>query len=649
MLVSTHPDRLRALRVLGILVLAVAVLSLPTASARQAKKDELPAPREMAPKGKPTEGPEILQPAEDARLATGVPITLLDALKMASLGNIDIAQSRLLVERGRANYAFFRSRYLPNLNAGSTYITHDGTIQRTEGNVVLVDRESLFVGVGANYSVSLSDALFLPAEAKQLLEAVRIGQVRVTNDTLLQVANAYFAVLLARRRLAASTEGLEMLVSTRKSELRGDSQGLLPLIRAFVRAGTALPSDQARVEADVVRQHDERTRAAEELRTASADLARLLRVDPTIFLMPADDFRGPLAIQGTAWADAPMELLVAQALRSRPELAENNALLEAAIARYRSTKWQPYLPTIGASYSWGGFGGSPSVVGRSQFNAVILGNSGSISNFDTRSDFEINASWRLQGLGLGNAALQRDARLRVDSSRLRQIQLQDVIVSQVVRALEDVQRSRERIAIIRAALFDDVGRPNGAVYRSIRLNFLRIKSGQGTPLEVLDSTRRLVDILNAYNAALTSYDQARYRLIVRLGLPTPALIDPACMPAPPVALPKPEPEKPAAPATLPKPEEDKAIAPVSSAETIAQTLLKPLPTGGVSGGGSFTMPYTFIPIPNPPGSAIVPPEARPPAALPAAGVEPTPTEKPWRPSPPDDGLVPSESPPPRLP
>ena len=138
MLACTHPGRPRILRFLGVVslvALELALVFLPSASARQVEKEELPAPRESVPKARPAEGPAILEPGADAGLATGVPIALLDALKIASLGNLDIAQARLFVERGRANYNLFRSRFLPNIGVGSTYTTHDGTIQRTEGNI----------------------------------------------------------------------------------------------------------------------------------------------------------------------------------------------------------------------------------------------------------------------------------------------------------------------------------------------------------------------------------------------------------------------------------------------------------------------------------------------------------------------------------
>src|SRR5205085_1490607 len=98
--------------------------------------------------------------------------------------------------------------------------------------------------------------------------------------------------------------------------------------------------------------------------------------------------------------------------------------------------------------------------------------------------------------------------------------------------LEQVQRSRERVRITRSALFDDKGQPVGSVYRSLYLNFIRIIEGAGTPLEVLDSTRRLSDVLEAYGNALTDYDRARFRLLIALGMPPEAILDPRLMPQP---------------------------------------------------------------------------------------------------------------------
>lgn len=498
-------------------------------------------PRAVQPKDKDKDaaappGPPILPASFPGDPPPGVPLTFREVILLAGQANLDIAQGALFVERARANLLRARAGLLPNLSLGGTYTAHEGQIQRTEGTVVSVNRDSLFVGLGASYNVNLADAVFLPREAASLLDAARSGQVRITNDSLLRVSEAYFTMMRARRRLARLDEVLEFLTSERESPLRGNSKGLLPLIRDFVRAGQALPSDQARVEADVVRRQEERVLRIEELRTSSAELARLLHLNPTFFLLPGEDYRWPLRLAGEEWSGCPIDVLVEQALRSRPELAENQAFLDAAVARYRATRWRPLLPSLVVNYAAGGFGGGPAVE-RTATGGTRLGSSGTIADFDTRSDLDLGLVWRLRGLGLVDIAATRDARLRIEQTRVQQMQIQDTVVAQVVQALEQVERGRQRVEIAYAGLFDDQGRPTGAVYRSLLLNFTRIKAGQGLPLEALDSTRRQSDVLESYANALTDYDRARFRLLVALGLPPEALLDPRCLPAPPANCP----------------------------------------------------------------------------------------------------------------
>jgi outer membrane protein TolC len=312
---------------------------------------------------------------------------------------------------------------------------------------------------------------------------------------------------------------------------------LLPLIKDHVKAGLALPSDQARVEADVVRRTAERVRALEDVRNASAELARVLHLDPSVFLLPVDDFRWPVPVPGDQLQSQPLEVLVAEALRARPELAENAALIDAQVARYRAAKWRPLLPVAIASLSWGEFGGGPAIVGRTSSGGNIFGHSGIIDSFSNRTDIDVGLLWRLNGLGLGNFTEIKDRRIAVEQAQVRQMQIQDLVMSQVVRTVESIRRARQRVQVCRAGLFDEENKPTGAIYLSLRLNFIRIYGAQGLPLEVLDSTRRLTDVLGAYADALTDYDRARFRLITALGLTGLAL----------------EPPAPMAPATAPAP------------------------------------------------------------------------------------------------
>src|SRR5262249_12782959 len=182
----------------------------------------------------------------------------------------------------------------------------------------------------------------------------------------------------------------------------------------------------------------------------------------------------------------------------------------------------------------------------------VFSQSGIIADFNTRSDFDITLQWRLQNMGLGNLWQIREARAAHEQTVVFQLQTQDLVVSQVVRALEEVVRARQRLDVVRAGLFDAQDRPNGVVYASVRLNFQRLKGAESRPLEVLDSVRRLFDTLETYSFALTDYDRARFRLLIALGMSPAALLDPRCMPAPPLA-PKPPPANAPAPAGTSQP------------------------------------------------------------------------------------------------
>jgi outer membrane protein TolC len=343
---------------------------------------------------------------------------------------------------------------------------------------------------------------------------------------------------------------LDFLTSDQKLDLRANAAGLLPLITAFVEAGTARPVDLERTRVEVLRRQEERALALQDLRVAIAELARLLHLDPTVILWPLEDFRVAMPIPGEPWFVQPLPELVTAALNNRPEIAENRALVEAAVTRVRNALWRPLLPTVAAAFSAGGYGGGPPIVGTNAKGGSVFGLSGQIANWGSRSDFDVGLVWQLRNLGFGNLAEQRELRGFRDQAMARQLQVIDVIVTQVVQAREQMLRARERMDVTAAALFDRAGRPTGPVYRSLRLNFLRILGGGGLPLEVLDSIRSLNDLLDAYSAAMTDFERARFRLLIALGLPAPGILDPHLLPlppGPPPAEPLPAPAPEAAP------------------------------------------------------------------------------------------------------
>ena len=471
---------------------------------------------------------------------TAMPMSLPLALRLSLTRNLDIAQSREFVKQGGIALNRAQIAFLPTFNIGSQYIHHEGTIQKTEGNIEFVNRDSLFVGGGPTLAFALSEALFAPLVARQLATGTRAGMARQQNDTLLNVGEAYFRVLFLRRRMARIVEVLEFLASDQPAPTRAGSRGLLPVVQAVQAAGgaEATRAEVERVRVEVLRRQEELAAALQDFRVAMAELARLLRLDPTIPLWPIEDFRRAMEMPGTRFFDTALVELVQVALNNRPELAENQALIQAAVQRVRTAQFRPFLPNLVLGYQWGDFGGGPDpnppiitpATAKSPAKTTTqpgFGPSGRILHFDPRTDFDVSLIWRFQNMGLGDIANVREQQSRLRQAEYAQVQLRDRVVAQVVSANELVQRGRERVAITRRALFDANGAATGPVFQGLRLNFDRIRTvPTARPLEVLDAIRGLNDTLEAYGQTITDYERARWRLLISLGLPPPALFMP---------------------------------------------------------------------------------------------------------------------------
>jgi outer membrane protein TolC len=456
--------------------------------------------------------------------ARALPINLITALRLAQTNNLDIAQGQQVVNQAQASLSRANVLLLPNLNLGSTYTRHEGNISKTEGNIIKANKDSLFVGGGPSLTLGLSDALFTPLVARQVRLATRAGLQRITSEAVFAVAEAYFAILRARRRLARVDEVLDHLTSIKPSPGRGDSKGLLPLVQGFQKAGgaEALKAEVDRVEVEVLRRREERAAALQELRLASADLATLIRLDPLTTLLPVEDFRYPLPLPGEQWHNQPAEELVRLALMNRPELAENQALVQAAVERVRAARLRPLIPNLALNYNFGGYGGGPDIATTTALGKPFTGfvDSGSILHFNTRTDFDVSIFWRLQNMGLGDLAAVREQKALQRQAELRQLQVEDRVTNDVVQTLDRLQGWRQRVAVLGKALFDDKGNPSGPTFRAVRLNFERIRNVPGSrPLEMLDSIRSLNDLLEAYGQAATDDERSRFRLLIALGVP----------------------------------------------------------------------------------------------------------------------------------
>jgi outer membrane protein TolC len=407
-----------------------------------------------------------------------------------------IAIARERIAQAYAVLSQARVLLIPNLWLGGNpsnltflpaFYHHDGLIQNANGAVFFTDKNNFFLGAGATLEVRLADAVFGPMIARQGVAAVEARARAVTNDLQLDVALAYLDLLRIYGELAINDEALR-----RSQELLRAAESTLA---AGVGPKTQADVSQARTEVELRRQ--ERAVLQGQAGMASARLAQLLLLDPTVDLLPGDQTVVPIMLVP---ATGPLDDLIAVALMQRPELAEDRALISQALARWRQARFGPLIPSLQAFYYGGSFvGGNP------QLNTA-----------GGREDFLGQLAWEFKNAGLGNLYQSRERRAEYNASLLRLVETQARVGAEVSAAAKII-RGQER-----ALQSAQVGVNNAEeLWRKLR-DFAFGLGGparQYDPLQPLLAVRALREARLQYLSEVIEYNRNQFRLYWAMGQP----------------------------------------------------------------------------------------------------------------------------------
>jgi outer membrane protein TolC len=448
-------------------------------------------------------------------------IDLVTALGLAGAENPTIALAREAVAASRADLLRARALLLPTLNAGSSIDVHRGNLQTSQGQIISVDRQALFVGAGASavgagtvtipgvrLTAQLAEAVFEPRAARQQVAASSFDALAVRNRVLLDVTDAYFALLGAEGRLQA----------LRQAE--ADLGEVVRLAVNFARAGEGREADADRARSEALLLHTREEAAEGEVAAAAANLARLLNLDPSVRLRGPG---GPLPLVRLVDPSPGLEALIQVALGNRPEVAARTADVGVVTAHLRQEQVRPFVPLLSVGYSAGEFGGG------SNLTDTRFG------HFDGRSDFDALAVWSLENFGVGNLNTVRRLRAEVTEAAAVRARAMEQIRREVAYAyavsaarIQQLEVARRRVETSEQAYRLDLERIRGLV------GVGRIRRVIAHPIELMNSA----DLLNRARldliAAMVGFDQAQFGLFVALGQPpteaTPLVNGRPCLP-----------------------------------------------------------------------------------------------------------------------
>jgi outer membrane protein TolC len=433
-----------------------------------------------------------------------LPINLASALQLANARSLDVAVAQERVQLAAAQYERAHVLWLPTIQFGGDYFRHDGRIQDVQGNIIDTSKSTLMAGAAPNAVFALSDAIFEPLAARQTRLSRQSSLQAATNDTVLAVAEAYFNVQQARGELAGALDAAqrsEELVK-RTTELARD---LAPAVEV-----TRARAEQARRKQAV-------QSARERWKTASAELIRILRMDPAAVVEPVESPN----LQVTLVAlDKPVDDLIPIGLTNRPELAAQQALVQAALQHLRQEKIRPLVPSILLR------GAATNPAGTLAGGTIGGGINDNVSRFGARGDYDLQVLWQLENLGFGNSARVKERRAEHQLAILESLRLQDRVAAEVAQAYAQAESAAVRVKDAEAGLKDAV--------ESVTQNFEGMRQTKRVgnllilvirPQEAAAAVQALSFAYADYYSAIGDHNRAQFRLYRAMGQPAQMILD----------------------------------------------------------------------------------------------------------------------------
>lgn len=453
------------------------------------------------------DGPQFIEPAPPVPYKAPelpdvkLPINLPTALKLVNARAMDVAIASQRIAHAGAQLDQARAAWLPTVTMGMDYMRHVGRAQDVAGTIINPHRSSFMAGMGVNAIFTPSDLIFGPLAAKQVVRARVADLDTATNNTVLTVAEAYFTVQQARGELAGAVVAVQ-----HAEELARRTEKLA--------AGIAAPVEAIRARTELARRKQVVQLVQERWRVSSAELNRVIRLDPTTLVEPVEP---PHLRVLLIPPEQTIDELIPIALRNRPELESQQALVEATLKRLRQERMRPLIPSLVLR--------GPATNAPSLFTTGVFGGGyDSLSKYGQRTDVEVQVVWEFQNLLFGNSAKIHERRAEHRIAILEMLRVQDRVAAEVAQAYAQVISASHRLADAESGLKDAT--------ESVDKNFQGMKQTRMAgdvlilvvrPQEVIASIQTLAQAYSDFYGAIADFNRAQFRLYRALGYPADAL------------------------------------------------------------------------------------------------------------------------------
>jgi len=203
-------------------------------------------------------------------------------------------------------------------------------------------------------------------------------------------------------------------------------------------------------------------------------------------------------------------------LTNRPELASQQALVQAALIRIRQERMRPLMPSLILE-------GSPGAAGPGGYlMAGVFGSGvdGTGNPWVNRDDISVGLVWQFQNLGLGNRALVRERQAERQQLLVDLFRIQDLVAAEIARAHAQLASASARVATADRGVQEARLAYEGSVENLGKIEPLgdaRVVVRRA--FEVIDALKALSQAYDIYFQSVNDYNRAQFRLYRALGYP----------------------------------------------------------------------------------------------------------------------------------
>jgi TolC family type I secretion outer membrane protein len=376
------------------------------------------------------------------------------------------------VNAAGAKVAQSASSYLPQVKASTGYSHNQST--SIVGESITKDYTT---------SLSVNQTIYDFGRTGHAYDAARAGrrslefdQERVVQDVILNVKQAYFALLAADKLVIVSQKSLDQAESHYRQA------------QAFFRAGSKPKYDVTRTEVEVNNARLELINARNGAKIGRITLNNAMGTDPGADISVEDVLSEPAEVSS-------LERALAEGLKNKPELLKADADIQAAQERVKAEQ-SNYLPSVSAngSYSW-----STGTAEGSSFPKQDIGNSWNAGIMLSIPLFE-------GGLTRGRVGEARANLLVLEAQR---DSLRQSILLEVNRAFADLESATARVDVMQTAL--------KKARENLDLAQGRYEAGVGPYIEVTDAQVASLKAEIDHVQALYDYQLAAAKLYRAMG------------------------------------------------------------------------------------------------------------------------------------